>query len=460
MIAPFFFRNLNDNILITNDFGRFCFLKKTEFDHFMCENLSEDTQLYQKLKDGYFLYDSSVESYIDIVKNELRRGKSYVFSSTSLHIFVVTNYCNSKCVYCQAQSNCRNESKKMSKATAEKAVDVALQSPQKELDFEFQGGEPLSNFETIKHIVEYSKKKNTDKVIRYSVVTNLTLLTEEMLDFFLDNNISISTSLDGDMDLHNLNRPLIDEGDSYTLLVGSIDKIRSRGLSCGAIQTTTKASLSKSKEIVDEYLKTGFNNLFIRPLTPLGFALNKWENIGYSTKQFLSFYKECLDYIIEKNRNGQYMKEGHAAIFLSKILHGYGTNYMELRSPCGAGIGQLAYYYDGNVFTCDEARMLQEMGDSTFRLGNVFEDDYNSLIDSKVCAASCKYSILEGLPQCSDCAYMPYCGTCPVINYALENDVISRSVNNYRCDIYKGMLDIIFELLIDQEKEEILRRWI
>ena len=46
-------------------------------------------------------------------------------------------------------------------------------------------------------------------------------------------------------------------------------------------------------------------------------------------------------------------------------------NYMELRSPCGAGVGQLAYYADGDIFTCDEGRMLHEMGQSTFRLGNV-----------------------------------------------------------------------------------------
>ena len=45
------------------------------------------------------------------------------------------------------------------------------------------------------------------------------------------------------------------------------------------------------------------------------------------------------------------MSEGHARIFLKKILMGYSENYMELRSPCGAGIGQMAYYYDGNIYT-------------------------------------------------------------------------------------------------------------
>lgn len=51
-----------------------------------------------------------------------------------------------KCIYCQAQSNQLNSCKMMTNEIARKAVDFALQSPQKELNFEFQGGEPLSNF--------------------------------------------------------------------------------------------------------------------------------------------------------------------------------------------------------------------------------------------------------------------------------------------------------------------------
>ena len=72
----------------------------------------------------------------------------------------------------------------MTREVARKSVDLALQSPQKELSFEFQGGEPLSNFAIIRYIVEYTNSVNTDKIIHYSVVSNLSLLTEEMVRFF------------------------------------------------------------------------------------------------------------------------------------------------------------------------------------------------------------------------------------------------------------------------------------
>jgi sulfatase maturation enzyme AslB (radical SAM superfamily) len=90
----------------------------------------------------------------------------------------------------------------------------------------------------------------------------------------------------------------------------------------------------------------------------------------------------------------------------------------------------------------------------------VTADDYDSLMNSKLCRTVCRYSVIESLPKCCDCAYQPYCGTCPVINYALERDVMSRTYQNYRCQMYQGMLDIIFELLLDGRFDEILRSWV
>ena len=66
--------------------------------------------------------------------------------------------------------------------TAEKTVDIILQSPAHSLNIEFQGGEPLLNFGTIKHIVEYADSRKNDKNLTYSVVTNTIALTDEMIE--------------------------------------------------------------------------------------------------------------------------------------------------------------------------------------------------------------------------------------------------------------------------------------
>lgn len=135
---------------------------------------------------------------------------------------------------------------------------------------------------------------------------------------------------------------------------------------------------------------------------------------------------------------------------------------MELRSPCGASVGQLAYYYDGQIYTCDEARMIGESGDKAFCLGNVFENNYDNLISCGVCKATCAASIVESVPGCCDCVYQPYCGICPVVNYSTDGDIFSKQYRNYRCRIYNGILDFLFELIKNNNAEvmKILYSWI
>ena len=110
---------------------------------------------------------------------------------------------------------------------------------------------------------------------------------------------------------------------------------------------------------------------------------------------------------------------------------------MELRSPCGAGIGQVAITANGNVYTCDEGRMMAEAGDEAFCLGNVFDHDYDDWIHSSCCEAICSASLLDTLPGCCDCVYKPYCGVCPVVNYAIYGNIMH--VSSERCKIYKGI---------------------
>lgn len=458
----FNFKQWKDKMLLTNEQGRYILLGKRDFLNLVNKRYDLlSKEILQTLKDRFFIYDIDEDVFIEKVANAYRDNKQYLFSATSLHIFVMTNACNMCCVYCQAQDSAQEKKGKMQEMTAKAAVDIALQSPNEYLTFEFQGGEPLLNFETIKYIVEYSEQNKNHKQIQYSLVTNTLLLNEEMIQFFKKYDVLISTSLDGCKEVHNSNRPKIDGDGTYDYVSRNIKWLQSNDIQVGAIETTTKISLKNAEKIIETYHNLGLNHLFIRPLTPLGYAKEHWAEIGYEPEEFLKFYKQCILILLEHNRNGIRMSEGHARIFLKKILTGYSENYMELRSPCGAGIGQMAYYYDGNIYTCDEGRMVAEMGDQMFHLGNVNYSTYDDLMENRVCKVTCQASVLESLPGCCDCVYHPYCGVCPVISYASDNSIYARESNVYRCKIYKGILDILFEILFEEpDAEDILKTWI
>ncbi len=447
-----------DLYLITNYAGRFCFLTEKEFRAFCREEpLPEGTK--QRLMSGFFYSEADRESFYSDYAEAIRAYRNYLFSGTGLHIFVLTSACNLKCLYCQA-STIKNGSM-MSASTAEKCVNLALQSPNRYLSFEFQGGEPLMNFPVMKHIVQHTEKHTGNRCISFNLVTNLTLLTEEMAEFITEHHISVSTSLDGDRFLHNRNRPY-PEHDSFLSWKSKYDYLKNKlGGSCGAIQTTTRYSLNRYKELVDTYIDLGFTRVFIRPLTPLGYAASRWDVIGYSAEEFLTFYRNAFEYILEKNRQGIHISEGHAAILLEKIMCHRAGNYTELTSPCGAALGQLAYNYDGRIYTCDEGRMLAEMGDTSFQVGTA-DSEYAELFSSPTCKAVSTASCLESIPQCAECVYSPYCGTCPVLTYYENNSIFASKPNGYKCKIYRGMLDILFDILSkdDSQTMAILRKWV
>lgn len=456
----FNFKSFNDKVLLTNDFGEHLFVSIDDFNRIMKKNLDSETDLYKKLIDKRMVFNETNLTFSSLFKSDMRSAKNHINTATSLHIFVVTTACNMSCVYCQANNGKSHSPIYMSKEIAERSVDISLQSPAHYLTFEFQGGEPLLNFDVIRHIVLYAEEHKGTHEINYNVVTNLTALTDDMIEFFCEYSFGVSTSIDGPEAVHNSNRPFCNGHGTFKEAIASVEKLRKKGLRVGAIQTTTRTSLKYSKEIVDTYFDLGFDSIFIRPLTPLGKATVNWDEIGYTAGEFLRFYFSALDELLKINRNGHFFKEDHASILLSRIDGNY-VNYMELRSPCGAGIGQLAYYADGNVFTCDEGRMLYEMGDAAFCLGNVCHNDYQSIIKNSVCKTVCASSILEALPSCCDCVYQPYCGTCPVVNYSQTNDLIEKSPRGYRCKIYSGMLDYLFNLLYENNEEitNILHSW-
>jgi len=457
-LIPFNYKKIGNQYLLVNDSGDYSFLDASKFNSLILHKKGNSN-----LK-SRFWFDS--EDDLKPVINRYRLTKEYLNKATSLFILVLTNRCNLNCIYCQAsKKNFGNKRLDMSFETARNAIDFIFQSPSKDITIEFQGGEPLVNFETLKYIVEYVRNSQNlfQKHFEFNVVSNLLLLNEKLLEFLFKYKINICTSLDGNMVVHDYNRPKM-SGGSYSYVVDKIksieqiSKMKGIQVKINAIQTTTRKSLTYYREIIDTYLSLGFNSIFLRPLNPFGNATINYDHIGYTPKEYLNFYKKSLDYILTINKKGIYFVENTARIFLSKIIGLNDNSYVDLRSPCGATIGQIAVNYDGSLFTCDEGRMLSEMGDNTFKIGHVSTSTYEDVIKSSVTQITSLASCSESSPRCNQCVYRPYCGVCPVINYATEKDIFKNS--SYRCSINEGVLDVIFQLLRNKSNLEVFRTWI
>ncbi len=461
----FNFKQLGDKILLTNDCGGWLFLSLNDFNKFISHPEMLDFELLSLLKENYFFTREKLYCLTEGQVEKTRISKSHLFHPTSLFIIVINENCNCDCIYCQASSNissCRNK-REMDRKTIKGILDFIIASEIKNISIEFQGGEPLLSFHLIKHAVNYINSIDIgDRKISFSVVSNLSLLTEDMTDFFKANNISVSFSLDGDEHIHNFNRRIGSQNKSFELTKQGLKLLNDYAVNYGAIQTTTRMALSHAHNIVDTYREIGLKEIFVRPLTRLGAASDRWENIGYTAEEFLSFYNDVLEYILELEENGTEIRETTASIFLSKIYNNMAIDYMDLRSPCGACIGQMAFDPDGNIYSCDEGRMLSYMGDNMFMLGNVHTHEYADIIKCDKCKQICAASVMESSPYCSTCVYLPYCGICPVLNYHMNGNMFSVQRDDYRCKIYKGMLDKIFSIISsgDDAKVKVLKKWV
>jgi uncharacterized protein len=466
----FRFRRVGDRVLLTDDAGDHLFLATVDFNRFLTGELPLDSPRRAELREKHFIDSDHAHDEIAV---RLARRKAFCSVGPYLHVLVTTLRCNQACIYCHAsRTGMASDAHDMSPETADKAVEVALQTPAPAVTFEFQGGEPLVNFPVMKRVVERARELNRTarKTLHFSLVSNLSLMDEQKLAFILEHGIQVCTSLDGPQDLHDANRPFAG-GSSYTETVRWMERINEgyagRGLDpelyhVEALLTVTRRSLGRARDIVDEYVRRGLRALFVRTLNPFGFADRTWSHIGYRTDEFLQFHREVLDYVIDLNRSGTRILERLSAIFLAKILSGSDPNYLDIRSPCGAGIGQIAYNHDGSVFCCDEARMLHQMGDSLFQVGHLARDGYGELVESDVVRSVAAASALEALPGCSDCAYLPYCGVCPVYNYRTQGSIFGRAPENERCGLHMGVLDDLFGRLGrgDAELDAIFRRWV
>lgn len=465
-LLPMRFISLDDErYVITNEVGEYLVLPKAKFRQFVEKKLESGSDLYNDLKSKHFLIDSDSRVAIELLALKYRTKMERLADFTGLHMFVATLRCDHSCPYCQVSRQSEDRlTFDMSNETALKALAFTFNSPSPSIKIEFQGGEPLLNFELIKFVVAEAKAMNCihRRDLQFVIATNLSQITDEILQFALDENIYFSTSLDGPEDLHVGNRPRPGD-DSYEKAITGMEKIRALlgPDKVSALMTTTEASLPRVKEIIDEYVRLNFSSIFLRPLSPYGFAVKtKWYE-RYDIERWLDFYFEGLEYILELNKNGYYLAESYAQIILNKMFSPHGTSYVDLQSPAGMGISAIIFNYDGEVYASDEARMLAEMGDATFKLGNLHTNSYQEMMLSDSLLSPLEQSITESSPSCNDCAFQPYCGSDPTYHHATQKDLVGHKALSGFCKRSMAVMRRLITLLEDDpEARKILLSWL
>ncbi len=455
-----------DTYLITNDVWKFHFFSLKDFEIFVSWDV-KNLDTYDELVAKGFI---KTEDYVEKMAGSYAMKNHFLWLGPTLHMIVTTLRCNHKCRYCHAAvAPMKAVEFDMTKETAEKVVDAIFYTNSPYLTIEFQWWESLVNYDVVQHIVWYARTKaeHLNKELTFSLVSNLTLLSEEKLQWLFDNNVDICTSLDGNKLIHNNNRTWFD-GDSYEKVTYRMKRIseerQKRWLGkMWALLTVTREGIENYQDIIDTYVKLGLDGIFLRWLNPYGFAAAQKQELAYSNDEWIEFYIKSMDYIIDINKRWTPFRENITSVYLQKIFGVRDPGFMDIRSPSWLSIGGVAYNYDGKIYASDESRMLGRMGIDDFLMTDMKEDwssTYKAMINSDITKISVQSSCLDWLPWYDDHVYKPYIWVDIIHNFKINGNLYTPIAKDEKMKFQIAILDYIFEKLRDEETREIFMSWI
>ena len=195
-------------------------------DKYGADVIEEAYEELQQLIDEEILYTK--DQYEDIAHSSMD-DRDYI-KAVCLNII---HGCNLRCKYCFADEGEYNGHKGvMSLETAKQAIDYVVKrsGPRRNIEIDLFGGEPTMIMGTIKEIIAYAREneKAWGKNIRFTMTTNATLLTEEMMDFMDKEMGNIILSLDGRKEVNDNVRIKVDGSGSYDDILPNIKKMISK----------------------------------------------------------------------------------------------------------------------------------------------------------------------------------------------------------------------------------------
>lgn len=457
MYMPFNFEWLSDDkAVISNLTGEFSVLEKHDLLEVANSEISERNKINST---STFLYENESEknSLSKLHSSSYARRTLNSLKSPFLFIIVPTLRCDHDCTYCQvSRANLDAAGVDLDIGSIEPIVNLIERVGKPPYKIEFQGGEPLLRFDFIKHFINRFDQDHGEES-EYIIATSLSLLNNEIIEFSKNNNVHFSVSLDGTSVFHDSQRRNVIASSHQMAGNGILALSESIGIDRVATVTTiTRDALRVPQDIIDGHNNLGLKNMFVRPLSPYGFASYKMDKY-YSTNEYLAYYSKLLDLLVAQYDDVGIV-EHMALIHLQKIFRPDKTGYNDLKSPAGYLLGSLIINYDGNIFGADEARMIYEQHKTKeLVVGHIGNPDFKQH-DAGIEILS--NSFISEMPMCNECAYQPYCGADPLHHLSLQQDLIGDKSTSFFCQIQKGIFGKIFKMIDDKKSMKVFDQWL
>lgn len=348
-----------------------------------------------------------------------------------LSLFVMGG-CNLACRYCFNDGGVlpAQEPVRMPIEVAERSVDFLLQNGSGEVGIDFFGGEPLLNLPLIKHVVDYANKSGRD--LQYSLITNGTILDDDILDFLARNHLHVVVSYDGH--LQDVARPARNGTPQREIVRNNIRRLAAvlprRDISIRCILTHALKDLGP---LVVEAKELGVRLLFGPVTLPADDELNLTAD---DLAAVCALEERVLWAALESGKVDTLTGVTSVGNTILSVMAGRQRYY-----SCGLGKEILGVSASGEIYPCHRFIGMPE-----FRMGNVFDgldlDLHRRYADRYV----------DNRESCSTCWARYFCGGgCAHEAWTYSGD--AAQVVKSRCELIRFETELGLKLYVTAFEE-------
>jgi uncharacterized protein len=462
--------NYGNDILVYDAKPHFAFILSPEEMDALVDFLNEEpgTQTagrhsplfakFTELKSGGVFIKGPVAEISPVDRAAIKEQLTYYDENILLRKFCleVTEDCNYRCTYCKRTiaTDFRSHSKNnlseenackgiryyfnryiafFNKLSAEKRALLLQTVPP---SISWYGGEPFLNFELIKKSADYFKSLPWDKYsikvsdLRFTSNTNLSIMNDEILNFLVDNRVSLFASLDGPATEHDKCRVFENGAGTFQIAYHNLLRIKKfneayfkENVSIFGVYTVNHdhdqcvAFNRQIGALLCQHFPAEYTGVFVTdPARAKAHYHNALEN------HLIDFKKKVL----AESKNHDTKMDDFANLFPFAGLrcdHPAGKDSLQLLMTCPMGFDNLMVAANGRLLICHKVGGAMPIGDCNSGL------DFEKLIDINQ-----QYNSAINNVECKSCWNVHFCGICAAAR--MDND---HFVNPTReeCDVFR-----------------------
>ena len=346
--------------------------------------------------------------------------------------------CNLDCAYCYYLDKEKLYSGQMARMDIqllEKFTEQYIAANQRadEISFCWHGGEPLlAGLDYFKKAVSFQKKYNPGKQISNSLQTNGTLINQDWVDFFRENNFLVGVSIDGPQAIHDTYRRNKRGQGTFTEVLKGIEMMYKGGVQYNTLTTVNHVNQDHGREIylflksigsyhmqflpVLEYIKSG-----IVPPGTSGSHVAPWS---VSSEKYGDFLCDIFDLWSKDDVGTRFIP------FFESVLANYLGIPPGICAWCETCGNNVALEWNGDVYLCDHFVYPE------YKIGNISTMSFSQMASSDKLFGF-GMGKRNGLPDaCFRCPYYRLCfGECPKHRFLTTAD--GQLGLNALCEGYK-----------------------